>query len=542
MKKSVAVLLALLMVILSLPLSNAFAVEQHMVSEDFLLAENIKTEDYKLAGTAEDLDKILVDAWDNVYNAPIDVSDLGLNTNNVASYYFDAVANHPEYFYVDKTMGYSNIGTTVLTITPTYLATGAKLEEMRNKFRVAINDALSNITSDMSDVQKALTLHDYICSTAEYDSKSLALSQTNPNLMPPESVRAYGVLVNKTGVCQSYSFAYKLLLQKYCNIKTECVSSPDINHMWNKVKIGDSYYHVDTTWDDPVADRLGRVTHDYFLKSNDDFPNHATYPDVPPCNNTTYDGNSNVWSEINCKMCSDGTDIYFVTDNCILKKHNFNTNQTTTVKDISDRWYVDPSNRKGSYWVGYFGGLELINGKLYYNKSSQICSVNKDGTNAEVLEQLDSNTNLIYGLSYRDGKIVYTFKNGPEAEENIIEWQEIEEDAPQWDIYVSKVISQPTVVTDGDDAKFSAILRNTGTDDLYGIAEITVLVDNVKVDHFYKDISLVSNGMEIATSKNSWESFFGSHSAKFVVSYPVTVAENDVANNKLKERIKVTDA
>ena len=46
-------------------------------------------------------------------------------------------------------------------------------------------------------------------------------------------------------------------------------TSQYVNHAWNVVNIGGTWYHVDATWDDPASDIQGRSMHDYFLVSFD---------------------------------------------------------------------------------------------------------------------------------------------------------------------------------------------------------------------------------------------------------------------------------
>ena len=93
------------------------------------------------------------------------------------------------------------------------------------------------INNKMTDYEKALVLHNWLIANANYD-----LTFSNYN--------ADGVLLKKTGVCQSYAYAYSMLLDKV-GIPNTFEHGDD--HVWNLIKIGDSWTHVDVTWDDPVS-------------------------------------------------------------------------------------------------------------------------------------------------------------------------------------------------------------------------------------------------------------------------------------------------
>ena len=61
----------------------------------------------------------------------------------------------------------------------------------------------------MSDLEKAIVLHDYLAVNCEYDYENYLA-----NKIPDASYTAYGVLVNRTAVCQGYALAYKYLLNQ----------------------------------------------------------------------------------------------------------------------------------------------------------------------------------------------------------------------------------------------------------------------------------------------------------------------------------------
>ena len=87
----------------------------------------------------------------------------------------------------------------------------------------------------MSTYEKALVLHNWLIANANYDH-----SYTN--------YYEDGVLLKGKGVCNSYSLAYGLLLSK-AGITNAYEYGSD--HIWNLVKFGNSWAHVDVTWDDP---------------------------------------------------------------------------------------------------------------------------------------------------------------------------------------------------------------------------------------------------------------------------------------------------
>ncbi|MCL6549314.1 MAG: hypothetical protein K6T30_10460, partial [Alicyclobacillus sp.] len=104
----------------------------------------------------------------------------------------------------------------------------------------------------MLDVQKELAIHDYIVLHAAYDT-------TLRHLTP------YDLLTTGTAVCQGYQMLTYLMLTR-AGIPCEMVNGTarDGNHGWVIVNIAGNWYHLDTTWDDPVPNQPGRVQYGYF--------------------------------------------------------------------------------------------------------------------------------------------------------------------------------------------------------------------------------------------------------------------------------------
>lgn len=121
----------------------------------------------------------------------------------------------------------------------------------------------SEIKDGMTDYDKELALHDYLVAHCEYSEDAR---------QEPESdiYRAYGALVNQDAVCNGYAEAMQLLLM-CVDVNTQFVigTADGIDHAWNLVELDGNWYHLDTTWDDPLPDQGEYVLHPYFNVTDD---------------------------------------------------------------------------------------------------------------------------------------------------------------------------------------------------------------------------------------------------------------------------------
>ena len=153
------------------------------------------------------------------------------------------------------------------------------LKKMEDK----IQDILSRLTPDMSDLTKELIIHDYIVRNAHYDYDTY--EKGSDTHIP---YTAYGILVEGKGVCQGYAEATNILLN-LSGIESIIVGGSANNgqwggHAWNIVKIDGNYFHLDTTWDElPVKVISEYVEYDYFNLSDEEISinhkwNSESYP------------------------------------------------------------------------------------------------------------------------------------------------------------------------------------------------------------------------------------------------------------------------
>lgn len=138
----------------------------------------------------------------------------------------------------------------------------SKIEQYKKKIDAALLKGSRYAKKNMTDVEKAMVLHDYLIRKVNY-------SNAGPE---SECLTEVGALLKNKANCQGYALAYKMLLKKV-GIEAICLSSDDMDHMWNLIRINGKWYHVDLVWDDPVhpfdqKDRAGVVSHQNFLLSD----------------------------------------------------------------------------------------------------------------------------------------------------------------------------------------------------------------------------------------------------------------------------------
>ncbi|MBP5330976.1 MAG: hypothetical protein J6Y89_03910 [Lachnospiraceae bacterium] len=79
---------------------------------------------------------------------------------------------------------------------------------------------------------------------------------------------AKGVFINGRAVCAGYAAAMELVLN-ILGIESYTLNNDErpeeaAAHIWNRVKVGDKWYHIDATWNDNSSDNV-QYMHDYFM-------------------------------------------------------------------------------------------------------------------------------------------------------------------------------------------------------------------------------------------------------------------------------------
>lgn len=122
------------------------------------------------------------------------------------------------------------------------------------------------ITTDMDDITKIKTIHDYIINTTKYDQQR---NETNDS--PYRSNTAIGPLFEGYAICSGYADAMELFLERF-NIKSFKVASS--LHIWNSIYINNTWKQLDLTWDDPITENNeDYIYYKYFLVDASDLSN-----------------------------------------------------------------------------------------------------------------------------------------------------------------------------------------------------------------------------------------------------------------------------
>ena len=137
-------------------------------------------------------------------------------------------------------------------------------EEMIIILNYKVDDIIKeSITDDMDNKTKIRKIHDYIINNTSYDKE-----RSDKKIINYKSDNAYGVLIEKHGLCGGYTDAMMLFLEKL-NIQNYKISTE--NHIWNYVYIDGQWLHLDLTWDDPISiDGNDIIDYSYFLITDDE--------------------------------------------------------------------------------------------------------------------------------------------------------------------------------------------------------------------------------------------------------------------------------
>ena len=351
--------------------------------------------------------------------ASLDISQYRISEETLGEIYPQVVNENPELFFVQGGCVYQMMGGIVSNVLPDYLwgeeVVNELTEEQKSQIRQkqtaleqVVNGILAQVDPDWSDLETALFLHDYLATHAQYD-ETLQIRD------------AYTILVEGTGVCQAYTLAYRLLLNRV-NITSGTVTSTSLNHIWNILLIDGNWYHVDVTWDDPTEDRIGQSQHVYFCLSEDKLKatnNGAhTAPDFKYSLNVKTDDktfDNYYWANVDSAFVPLNGKWYYLLYQSGLMQTADPKQEGSLKKQINTVWYVWMNG--SDYWLGLYSGLSRYNDTLIYNTPDAVYSYDPENAKEEqavhTLTPAERSEGYIYGTVVDGNVLRYAVQQNP---------------------------------------------------------------------------------------------------------------------------------
>lgn len=201
----------------------------------------------------------------------------------------EVLRDYPDFFWCDggvsSTSYEKNDGSEAYTVAvPEYNCSAEEMQSRQEQIDGTVNEVLQGISLEVSDYEKILYVYEYIVNSVEYDMNA------------PDNQNLYSALVGKRSVCAGYSKAAQYLLKRLgiSAIYVTGMTNGTNAHAWNLVQCQGEYYHVDTTWGDPVyqvaegeeAPQWENISYDYMCCNDEEiYRTHqadAEYP-LPAC-------------------------------------------------------------------------------------------------------------------------------------------------------------------------------------------------------------------------------------------------------------------
>lgn len=238
--------------------------------------------------------------------------------------------------------------TATIRVTQSYLTTPQQEQVVDTVIKQVIAEL--NVAA-MSDYDKVKFVNDYIVKNTVYSEQTSASAHS-----------AYAVAYEGKGVCQGYAlFAQKLLTTLGIESLYVVGEVYTGGHAWNLVEVDGEWYHLDTTWNDPIKDRGTGVGYKYFLINDTDLRKDHTWEsaDYPKATSKKYSYMHQMQDSYEL-----GDYIYYsnVVDNNTLYRYSLVNNQSERLADTRALYIV--GNDEWLYFSNYSNGAYLSRVRL----------------------------------------------------------------------------------------------------------------------------------------------------------------------------------
>lgn len=344
----------------------------------------------------------------------IDVSAFHLSAAEVKNVMAQIQYSHPELFYVSSQYTYVSAGDAVKEIFPEYLFGEQQIAARTVKYEETLAEIADGVDPTWGDFDKALYLHDYFVRNYTYDYTYTIRD-------------ASSFFEQKTGVCQAYMLAF-IAAGNAIGLEVLPVTSSEMLHAWNLVRVDGEWYHADLTWDDSSVNPA-EISYLYFLRSDNGLAGadagtenpHRNWSAPMAASDTKYD--AAVYHGSRAAIAKSG-DTYY----CVIseesasgwnRRHGAIYGGTdvaamTAVTSIGGEWKQSPS----TYYTACFSGLCVYEGKLIYNTPNSVRMYDPASGEDTLLGLFTVSRSSIYGILERNGKtLLLVFGTSPQDPE-----------------------------------------------------------------------------------------------------------------------------
>lgn len=198
---------------------------------------------------------------DVYYVAEVDYSEYGLTNEQALSVWSAYKIDHPLYYWMSNRIIFDDDSICVVVFDE--YACGEIRDEINEEIYETVEKYV-NLLDGASDLyQVVLSLHDNIIYSGDYAYEADGITPRDD----PWAHNIVGLICNESGVCESYTKLFQLMLN-YCKIENVYVTGvAGLNnepHAWNLVRLDDgNWYWFDLTWDD-LADYGNGIRYNYF--------------------------------------------------------------------------------------------------------------------------------------------------------------------------------------------------------------------------------------------------------------------------------------
>ena len=169
-----------------------------------------------------------------------------MTKEQLSSLIYIFVYQNPQYYFLQNSLYYSD-KIVYLGVYEAF-ANGADRSNVSSQMYNKIDAWVAEVNQKSSQYDKEKAAHDIVCDQVVYQEGTYSQS-------------AYSAVIEGKTVCAGYTKLYSILTNA---AGLETVSITSATHGWNRTKLGNRWYNVDTTWDD----RSSGWVYTYFNKSD----------------------------------------------------------------------------------------------------------------------------------------------------------------------------------------------------------------------------------------------------------------------------------